>query len=52
MRSLVRLALVVGGLLYFTGPWIKWFMDRHLKLFTLLFFVVLIGGFLVVYFLL
>lgn len=44
--------LVVGALLYWTGPWIKAFMDRHLKLFTALVVIGVVGGFLVVYYLL
>lgn len=43
--------LAVGAVLYWTGPWIKNFMDKRLKLFTTLVFVLLIGGFIAAYYL-
>jgi membrane protein YqaA with SNARE-associated domain len=38
----------VAGLIFFFGPPIKRFIDRYFNLLTLLFFVLLVGGFLVV----
>jgi membrane protein YqaA with SNARE-associated domain len=38
----------VVGLIFFFGPPIKRFIDRYFNLLTLLFFVLLVGGFLVV----
>lgn len=43
--------LAVGAVLYWTGPWIKHFMDTRLKLFTFLVMVLLIGGFVAAFYL-
>ncbi len=43
--------LAVGALLYWAGPWVKNFMDKRLKLFTLLVLVLLVGGFAAVFYL-
>lgn len=42
--------LAVGALIYWTGPWIKNFMDKRLKLFTFIVLVLLVGGFLAVFY--
>jgi membrane protein YqaA with SNARE-associated domain len=38
----------VAGLIYIFGPTIKRFIDRYFNLLTILFFILLVGGFLVV----
>ena len=39
---------LVAGILYFFGPKTKEFIDKYFNLLTLLFFILLVGGFLVV----
>lgn len=44
--------LAVGAVLYWTGPWVKNFMDKRLKLFTTIVMVLLVGGFVAVFYVL
>lgn len=39
---------VVAGLIYFFGPSVKRFIDRYFNLLTIVFFVLLVGGFLAI----
>ena len=43
--------LIVSSLFYFFGPWAKKFIDRYFNLLTIIFAILLIGGFIALKFL-